>query len=187
MDLVEKPCEKVQLRSWCKMPSKLLGVLIFCTKLYIKQTVSLCSFSQFSFPFNFPTANAVVLKFCTLPLRYRFSKSLLAIFDILFPSRVIHRFLPKNWPKLTCGRVFQHNFISKANLKSRQRCFNSHILLAEERKRMFLASLVFNLKAIEFGGFFAFFHLFRDLKVMQRFQKYAKHLIFDKLSDKKSV
>ena len=50
---------------------------------------------------------------------------------------------------------------------------------------MSLARVVFNLKAIEFGTFFAYFHLFRHLKVMQLFQKYAKTLyIFDKLSDK---
>ena len=82
--------------------------LVFCTKLYIKLAVSLGSFSQFSFPFNFRTANALVLKFGTLPLSCRFSNTLLAIFDILFRSRVIHRFVPKNGPKLTCRRVFQH-------------------------------------------------------------------------------
>ena len=32
-------------------------------------------------------------------------------------------FVPKNWPKLTCGRVFQHNFISKANLKNPEQGF----------------------------------------------------------------
>ena len=34
----------------------------------------------------------------------------------------------------------------------------------------FLASLLFNLKALEFGAFFACFHLFRYLKVVQLFQ-----------------
>ena len=92
--------------------------LVFYTKLYLKLAVSLCSFSQFSFPFNFRTANALVLKVRTLPLSCRFSNKLVAIFDILFCSRVIHRFVPKNGPKSTCGRVFQHNFISKANLKN---------------------------------------------------------------------
>ena len=90
--------------------------MVFCTKLYIKLAVSLRSFSQFSFPFNFQMANALVLKFGTLPLRL-FSNTLLANFDIFFRSKVIHRFVPKNGPKMTCGRVFQHNFISKANLK----------------------------------------------------------------------
>ena len=33
-----------------------LVALAFCTKLYIKLAFSLCSFSQFSFPFNFRTA-----------------------------------------------------------------------------------------------------------------------------------
>ena len=45
-----------------------LVALVFCTKLYINPAVSLCSFSQFSFHFNFRTANALVLKFGTLPL-----------------------------------------------------------------------------------------------------------------------
>ena len=54
--------------------------------------------------------------------------------------------------------------------------FSSQILLAEETKRLSLARPVFNLKAIEFGSFFAYFHLFRHLKVIQRFQKYAKTL-----------
>ena len=43
---------------------------------------------------------------------------------------------------------------------------------------MFLSSPVFNLKAIEFGAFFAYFHLSRDLKVIQLFQKYAKTFYF---------
>ena len=50
---------------------------------------------------------------------------------------------------------------------------------------MSLSRLVFNLKAIEFGAFFAYFYLFRHLKVIQLFQKYAK-TFFDKLSDKKN-
>ena len=146
-----------------------LVALVYCTKLYIKLAVSLCSFSQFCFPFNFRTANALVLKFGTLPLSGLSYNTLLAIFDILFRSKVIHRFVPKNGPKLTWGRVFQHNFFSKVNLKSRARFFSSQILLAGETKRMSLARLVFNLKAIEFGAFFAYFHLFRHLKVIQLF------------------
>ena len=58
-------------------------------------------------------ANALVLKFGKLPLRSLFSNTLLAIFDIFFRSKVIHRFVPKNGQKMTCGRVFQHNFIQK--------------------------------------------------------------------------
>ena len=68
--------------------------------------LNLCSFSQFSFPFNFQMANALVLKFGTIPFRCLFSNTLLAIFDIFFRSKVIHRFVPKNGPKMTCGRVF---------------------------------------------------------------------------------
>ena len=37
-----------------------LVALVLCTKLYIKLAVSLCSFSHFSFPFNFRTADALV-------------------------------------------------------------------------------------------------------------------------------
>ena len=100
--------------------------LVFCAKLYKKLAVSLCSFSQFSFPFNFQTANALVLKFGTLPLHCLFSNILLAIFDIFFRSKVIDRFVPKNGPKMTCRRVFQHNFISKANLKNPEQGFLVH-------------------------------------------------------------
>ena len=102
-----------------------LLALVFCTKLYIKLTVSLCSFSQFSFPFNFRTADALALKFGTLPLGCIFSNKWLASFDILFRSRIIrfHHFAPKNRPKLTYGRVFQHNFISKTNLKNPEQVF----------------------------------------------------------------
>ena len=103
--------------------------LVFCTKLYIKLAVSRSSFSQFSFPFNFQMANALVLKYGTLPLRYLFSNILLAIFDVFFfRSKVIHRFVPKNGPKMTCGHVFQHNFISKANLKNPEQGFFVHTL-----------------------------------------------------------
>ena len=113
-----------------------LVALVFCTKLYIKLAVSLCSFSQFSFPFNFRTVSTLVLKFGTLPLSYLFSNTLLAIFEILFCSRVIHRFVQKNGPKLTCRRVFQHNFISKANLKNPEHGFLVHrfYLLREQRE-----------------------------------------------------
>ena len=112
--------------------------LFFCTKLYIKLAVSLYSFSQFSFPFNFQTANTLVLKFGTLSLHCLFSNTLLAIFDIFFRSKVIHRFVPKNGPKLTCWRVFQHNFISKANLKNPEQGFLVHrfFLLGKQKDRL---------------------------------------------------
>ena len=103
-----------------------LVALVFCTKLYINLGVSLCSFSQFSFPFNYRTADALVFTFGTLPLSCLFSNTMLAIFDSLFRSRVIYRFVPKNWPKLTCGHDFQHNFISKANLKNPEQGFLVH-------------------------------------------------------------
>ena len=115
-----------------------LVALVFCTKLYIKLAVSLCSFSQFSFPFNFRTANALVLKFGTLLLSCLFSNTLLAIFDILSRSRVIHRFVPKNGQKLTCRRIFQHNFISKANLKNPEQGFLVHrfYLLRQQKESL---------------------------------------------------
>ena len=115
-----------------------LVALVFCTKLYIKLAISLCSFSQFSFPFNFRTANALVLKVGTLPLSGLSSNTLLAIFDILFRSRVIYRFVPKNGQKLTCGRVFQHNFISKANLKIPEQGFLVHRLYLLRKQEEFL-------------------------------------------------
>ena len=113
-------------------------VLVFCTKLYIKLAVSLCSFSQCSFPFNFRTANALVLKFGTLLLCCVFSNTLLAIFDIFFRSKVIHRFVPKNGANMTCGRFFQHNFISKANLKNPEQGFLVHrfYLLRKQKDRL---------------------------------------------------
>ena len=43
---------------------------------------------------------------------------------------------------------------------------------------MSLAKPVFNLKAIEFGAFFAYFYLFRHLRMIQLFQKYDKTLYF---------
>ena len=43
---------------------------------------------------------------------------------------------------------------------------------------MSLASPVFNLKAIEFGAFFAYFHFFRHLKGTQLFKKHAKTFCF---------
>ena len=125
-DLLVKTVRKIHWRSWYKMSSKLHGCIGFLYKVDIKLTVSLCSFSQCSFPFNFQTANALVLKFGTLPFRCFFSNILLAIFDIFFRSKVIHRFVPKNGPKMTCGRVFQHNFISKANLKNPEQRFFVH-------------------------------------------------------------
>ena len=93
-----KPCEKFRDEVGIKCHQSCLVALVFCTKLYIKLAVSLCLISQFSFPFNFRTANALVLKFGTLPLSCLLSNTVLAIFDIIFRSRVIHRFVPKNGP-----------------------------------------------------------------------------------------
>ena len=46
---------------------------------------------------------------------------------------------------------------------------------------MSLSRPVFNLKAIEFGAFFAYFHLFRHLKVIKKKSKICQN-IFDKLA-----
>ena len=88
--------------------------------------------------------------------------------------------------KLTCRQVLNHTFISKANLKkSRARFFSPQTLLAEEAKRKFLACPVFNLKALEFGAFFAYFTVFGTVEWYDFFQNRAKTFDFEKLSDKK--
>ena len=133
------------------MPSKLLGCIGFLHKVLHKTGRFSAFIFTFSFPFNFRTANALVLKFSTLPLGCLFSNTLLAIFDILIRLRVIHRFVSKNWPKLTCGRVFQHNSISKANFKNPEQGFFS-------------------------SQIFTFLGTFN--KVIQLFKKYAKTFYF---------
>ena len=114
-----KLCEKIQLRSWSKLPSKLLSCTGF---LYIKLAVSLCSFSPFSFPFNFQTAEALVLKFGTLPLICVFSNTFSAIMISFFVQQLF-TVLYQNGPKLKCGRVFKYNVISKANVKNPEHSF----------------------------------------------------------------
>ena len=162
--------------------------LVFCTKLYIKLAVSRCSFSQFSFPFNFQMANALVLKFGTLPLRCLFSNTLLAIFDIFFSFKSYSPFCTEKWAKNDMRACFSTQLYFKSEFKkSRASFFSSQILLAEETKRLSLARPVFNLKAIEFRSFFAYFHLFRHLKVIQPFQKYAKTFYFRQAFRQKTV
>ena len=71
--------------------------LVFCSKLYIKPAVSLCSFSEFSFPFNLQKANALVLKFGTLQAsQLSFLEYLVRDFDILFRSTVLYRKMDQN-------------------------------------------------------------------------------------------
>ena len=134
------------------MTSKLLGCIGFLYKVVHKTGFSLCSFSQFSFPFNFQTANALVLKFGSLSLRCLFPNTLLAIFDIFFRSKVIHRFVPKNGPKMTCGRVFQHNFISKANLRGAWSDRDTNDIFAH-------CSLIFYFLDFKFSNFICLFEL----------------------------
>ena len=70
--------------------------------------------------------------------------------------------------------------------KSRATFFSSQILLADETKMKSLASLVFNLKALEFGAFFACFYLFRYLKVVQLFQYCAETFRFQQAFKQKN-
>ena len=177
-DLWVKTVWKIQFKVGIKCHQSCLVALGFCVNLYTKLAVSLCSFSQFSFPFNFRTAKGLALKFGTLPVNQLFSNTFLAILISIFRSRVIHRFVPKNGPNLTCGRVLLHNFISKGNLKIQSKGFTWQTVLAEETKRTSLASPVFNLKALEFGAFLAYFHLFRYLKEIQLSQNCAKTFQF---------
>ena len=162
-----------------------LVALVFCTKLYIKLAVSLCSFSQFSFR----TANALVLKIWHTSSQRSFLQYLVSDFWYLILFKSYSPFCTGKWANWHAGVVFQHNLYFKSEFKkSRAIFFSSQISLAEETKRMSLARPVFNLKAIEFGAFFAYFHLFRHLKVIQLFQKLCQNIIFfDKLSDKKKT
>ena len=59
------------------------------------------------------------------------------------------------------GMFFNITLFLKANLKIQSKFFSSQTLLADETKMKSLASPVFNLKALEFGAFFAYFHFFR--------------------------
>ena len=61
------------------------------------------------------------------------------------------------------------------------------MLLADETKMKSLASPLFNLKALELGAFFACFHLYRYLKVVQLSKIVPKHFVFNKLSNKKKT
>ena len=115
-----------------------LIALVFCTKLYIKLAVSLCSFSQFSFPFHFRTANAYDLKIGTLPLGCLFSNTLLAIFDILFRSRIIHRFAPKMCQNWHAGVFFNITLFQKRILKTQSSVFLVHrFYLLRKQKEFF--------------------------------------------------
>ena len=137
-----------------------LVALVFCTKLSIKLAVSLCSFSHFSFPFNFRTANALVLKFGILLLSCLFSNTLLAIFDILFRSRVIHRFVPKNGPKWHAGVFFNITLFQKANLKNREQGFLVHRFYLLRQQKESLWQGWFQLKSDRIWGIFRLFSPF---------------------------
>ena len=160
------------------MPSKLLGCIGFLYNVVHKTG----RFSEFIFTiffsFNFRTANALVLKFGTLPFSCRFSNTLLAIFDILFRSRVIHRFVPKNGPKLTCGRVFQHNFISKANLKNPEQRFLVHRFHLLRKQKNVSVKAGFQLKSDRIGGIFRLFSPFQAPLSGKNFPKIDQNILF---------
>ena len=160
--------------------------LVFCTKLYINLAVCWCSSSHFFFLLNFRMTNALVLKTGTLSLSCLFSKFMLANFDNIFRSKVIHLLYRKMGQNWLAGVFFNIPFFN-SDFKNSEQGFFPQILLAEETKTVYLAKPIFNLKAIEFAAFFAYFHLFRHLIGTQIFQSMAKHLIFNKLSDKKKV
>ena len=136
------------------------GALVFFTRLYLKLAVSLCSFSQLCFPFNFRTADALVLKFGSRPLSGLFYNTVLENFDILFRSKVICRFIPKNGPKLTCGRVFQRNFILKANLKNPEQGFLVHRFYLLGNKKNVSGKAGFQLKSDRTWGIVRLFSPF---------------------------
>ena len=52
---------------------------------------------------------------------------------------------------------------------------------------MSLSRPVFNLKAIKFGAFFAYFHLFRHLKVIKKFPKICQNIFSTSFQTKKTV
>ena len=61
--------------------------------------------------------------------------------------KVIHGFVPKNGPKMTCGRVFQHEFISKANLKNPVQSFLVHRLYLLRKQKIVSGKAGFQLKS----------------------------------------
>ena len=146
------------------MPTKLLACLGFLYKVVHKLALSLCSFSQFSFPFGFWTANALVLKFGTLPLSCLFLQSFVRDFSYIVLFKSYSPFCTEKWVKIDMRACFSTYLYFKSEFKkSRARFFSSQMLIAGETKSMSVASPVFNLKAIELGAFFAYFHLFRHL------------------------
>ena len=149
--------------------------LVFCTKLYIKLPVSLCSFSQFSFPFK----RLMPWSWNLAHFPCLFSNNLLAIFDIFFLFKNLFTVLYwKMGQKWHAGAFLNKTLFQKRIKKIQSKVLSSQVLLAEETKRLSVVRPVFNLKAIEFGSFFAHFHLFRHLKVIQTFQKNAKTFYF---------
>ena len=115
------------------------------------------------------TPTSAILWIAPIPLSCLFSNTLLAIFDILFRLRVIHRFVPNNGPKLTCGRIFEHNFTSKANLKIQSKVFLVHrfyLLINKQQqqqqrnKKNVSGKASFQLKSDRFWGIFRLFSPF---------------------------
>ena len=91
--------------------------------------------------------------------------------------RALALIFQKNWTRNIKKQTSCPNFISKGNLKNAEQGFLVHTFyLLGKQKEMSLARPVFNLKAVEFTAFLAYFHLYRHLKVIQLFQEHAKTL-----------
>ena len=100
-------------------------------------------------------------------------------------SPPLGRFLQKKWAKFDMRGCLLTLYFKSILKKNQSKVFSSQTLLAKGTKMKSLASPVFKLKALEFGPFFAYFYLFRYLKVVQLFQNCAETFRFNKLSNKK--
>ena len=166
-----------------------LVALAFCTKLYIKLAFSLCSFSQKFFLLTFERLKPGLEIWSTFSLS-SFLQYLVSDFWYLFSFKSYSPFCTKNGPNLTCRRVFQHNFILKANLKNPEQGFLVDRLYQPMKQKWSLWQVrcLLNLKALDFGAIFASFDLFRYLKVVPLFQNCAETFRFQQaFKQKKTV
>ena len=102
-----------------------LVALVFCTKLHIKLASSLRWVSQFYFLLSFERLYIICLglEIWHTSSQLSFLQYLVSDFWYLISFK---SYSPKNGTKLTCGRAFQHNFISKANIKNPEQGFLAH-------------------------------------------------------------
>ena len=83
-------------------------------------------------------------------------------------------------------RVFQHNFISKANLKNPEQGFLVHRFYLPKKQKIVSGRAGFQLKSDRIWVIFSpIFTLMGTLKWYNLSRNMPKHFIFDKLSDKK--